>query len=161
MASTTLGRALSFSSGATASSRSRNVMSAGTVGALARNFSLEPGVERHERRGRSRERADRGRWYQTGPAALPGSGGGGGDVTRPRRGAVDASRRAGSAEVFGEERHGAIPQRGSRVRVVHLGPGVVEERMVGAGIDDHLDRLAQAAQLFGQRVGRLGREEVV
>ena len=62
MASTTLGRALSFSRGATASSRSRNVMSAGTVGALARNFSFEPGVERQERRGRSRERADMTRW---------------------------------------------------------------------------------------------------
>ena len=37
-------------------------MSAGTVGALARNFSLEPGVDRQDRRGRSRERADMARW---------------------------------------------------------------------------------------------------
>ena len=33
-------------------------MSAATVGALARNRSLEAGVDRHERRGRSRDRAD-------------------------------------------------------------------------------------------------------
>ena len=58
IASTTLARAPTFSRGATESSRSRNVMSAATVGALARNFSVEPGVDRHERRGRLRERAD-------------------------------------------------------------------------------------------------------
>src|SRR3954468_19156384 len=58
IASTTLGRAASFSSGDTASSRSRKVMSAGIVGPLASIFSLEPGTERHERRGRSRERDD-------------------------------------------------------------------------------------------------------
>ena len=33
-------------------------MSAETVGALARKRSEDPGVERHERRGRLRERAD-------------------------------------------------------------------------------------------------------
>jgi hypothetical protein len=32
------------------------------VGALAKNFSFDPGVERQERRGRSRERADMARW---------------------------------------------------------------------------------------------------
>src|SRR5688572_29348455 len=58
MASTTLARAPSFSRGATESSRSRNVMSAGIVGPLARKRSLEPGTERQERRGRSRVRAD-------------------------------------------------------------------------------------------------------
>jgi hypothetical protein len=36
-------------------------MSAATVGAFVRNFSFEPGVERQERRGRSRERADMAR----------------------------------------------------------------------------------------------------
>src|SRR5437763_16883315 len=58
MASTTLARAASFSRGATESSRSRNVMSAGIVGPLARNRSLDPGTERQERRGRSRVRSD-------------------------------------------------------------------------------------------------------
>src|SRR3954452_8586193 len=58
IASTTLGRAASFSNGDTASSRSRNVMSAGIVGPFASIFSLEPGTDRQERRGRSRERAD-------------------------------------------------------------------------------------------------------
>src|SRR3954453_348225 len=58
MASTTLARAASFSSGATESSRSRNVMSAGTEGPLARKRSLEPGTDRHDRRGRLRLRSD-------------------------------------------------------------------------------------------------------
>src|SRR3954469_7381170 len=58
MASTTLVRAPSFSNGATESSRSRNVMSAGIVGPLARKRSLEPGTDRHERRGRLRLRSD-------------------------------------------------------------------------------------------------------
>ena len=58
MASATLARAASFSSGATESSRSRKLMSAGTVGALARNRSLEPGDDMQERRGRFRERSD-------------------------------------------------------------------------------------------------------
>src|ERR1700733_15369009 len=52
MASTTLARAESFSSGATESSRSRNDMSAGTVGAFSRKRAFEPGVEKHDRRGR-------------------------------------------------------------------------------------------------------------
>ena len=58
MASTTLARAASFSSGATESSRSRNDMSAGTVGAFSRKRAFEPGVEKHERRGRFRLRSD-------------------------------------------------------------------------------------------------------
>jgi hypothetical protein len=52
MASATLARAASFSKGATESSRSRKLMSAGTVGALARKRSFEPGEDMHERRGR-------------------------------------------------------------------------------------------------------------
>ena len=63
MASATLARAASFSDGATESSRSRKLMSAGTVGALARNRSFEPGEDMHERRGRFRERSDMPRWY--------------------------------------------------------------------------------------------------
>src|SRR3954469_25734663 len=66
MASTTLPRAASFSSGATESSRSRNVMSAGMVGPLARKRSLDPGTDRHERRGRSLLRADIRRSYEDG-----------------------------------------------------------------------------------------------
>src|SRR5271155_2302305 len=58
IASTALERAASFSSGATESSRSRNVMSAVTVGALARNRSLDAGVDKQERRGRKRDRSD-------------------------------------------------------------------------------------------------------
>src|SRR3954451_957628 len=58
MASTTFALAASFSSGATESSRSRNVMSAGMVGPFARNRSLDPGTDRHERRGRLRLRPD-------------------------------------------------------------------------------------------------------
>ena len=57
-AAATLARDASFSLGATASSRSRNTMSAGMPGPLPSIFSLEPGMDRHERRGRSRERAD-------------------------------------------------------------------------------------------------------
>src|SRR5262249_37806258 len=55
---TILSRAPSFSSGATASSRSRNTMSAARPGALPSIFSLEPGTDRQERRGRLRERSD-------------------------------------------------------------------------------------------------------
>ena len=58
MASATLARAASFSSGATESSRSRKLMSAATVGALARNRSFDPGEDMQERRGRLRERSD-------------------------------------------------------------------------------------------------------
>ena len=58
MASTTLARADSFSSGATESSRSRNTMSAGSPGPLPSIFSLEPGMDRQERRGRFRVRSD-------------------------------------------------------------------------------------------------------
>src|ERR1700722_14147273 len=93
MASTTLGRAASFSSGATASSRSRKVMSAGTVGALARNFSFEPGVERQERRGRSRDRPDRTKGKQPGPCALRGRSG-------------DVGGRAGDGTAGGPGQHG-------------------------------------------------------
>ena len=58
IALTTLARAATFSFGATESSRSRKLMSAVDVGALARKRSDEPGVDRHERRGRERERSD-------------------------------------------------------------------------------------------------------
>ena len=58
IAFTTLSRAASFSSGATASSRSRKTMSAPRLGALPSIFSLDPGTERQERRGRLRERSD-------------------------------------------------------------------------------------------------------
>src|SRR5580700_9140027 len=64
MASTTLARAESFSSGATESSRSRNDMSAGTVGAFSRKRSFEPGVEKHDRRGRERLRWDMSECYR-------------------------------------------------------------------------------------------------
>jgi hypothetical protein len=40
-------------------------MSAVDVGALARKRSEEPGVERHERRGNERERADMRRAYKS------------------------------------------------------------------------------------------------
>src|SRR3954447_6980636 len=66
MASTTLALAASFSSGATESSRSRNVMSAGTDGPLARKRSLEPGTDRQDRRGRSLVRADMQESYEDG-----------------------------------------------------------------------------------------------
>ena len=61
IASATLARAASFSSGATESSRSRKLMSAATVGALARKRSLDPGEDMQERRGRLRERSDMAR----------------------------------------------------------------------------------------------------
>src|SRR3954454_5826847 len=83
MASTTLARAASFSSGATESSRSRNVMSAGMVGPLARKRSLDPGTERHERRGRSLVRADMPRSYER----------------RPERGQAEPGHHARSYEI--------------------------------------------------------------
>jgi hypothetical protein len=87
MASTTLARAESFSRGATESSRSRNDMSAGTVGAFSRKRSFDPGVEKHDRRGRFRLRWDMHgmlpaapviplRWVGRGPAS-PGMAVGG------------------------------------------------------------------------------------
>src|ERR1700704_5186174 len=55
-ASTTFWRVASFfSSGATASSRSRKTMSAGSAAALASIFGLEPGTARQDRRRRIRE----------------------------------------------------------------------------------------------------------
>ena len=55
-ASTTFWRVASFfSSGATASSRSMNTMSAGSVAAFATIFGLEPGTARQDRRRRIRE----------------------------------------------------------------------------------------------------------
>ena len=55
-ASTTFWRVASFfSSGATASSRSRNTMSAGSAAALASILGLEPGTARQDRRRRIRE----------------------------------------------------------------------------------------------------------
>src|SRR5919108_4199287 len=48
---TTLPRASSLASGATESSRSMNTSSAGSPGALESILGLEPGTERHERRG--------------------------------------------------------------------------------------------------------------
>src|ERR1035437_2229832 len=54
----TLARAESFSLGATESSRSKKTMSATALGAFARKRSDEPGVERHDRRGRLRDRSD-------------------------------------------------------------------------------------------------------
>src|SRR5262245_49811988 len=68
MASTTLARAPSFSRGATESSRSRKTMSAGIPGPLPSIFSLEPGMERQERRGRPRVRADMASAYGGAPA---------------------------------------------------------------------------------------------
>ena len=59
----TLARAATFSLGATESSRSRKEKSVVAVGALARNRSDEPGVERQERRGSARERFDMRRAY--------------------------------------------------------------------------------------------------
>src|SRR3954447_21628948 len=63
MAPMTLPRAASFSSGATESSRSRNTMSAGIPGPLPSIFSLEPGIDRQERRGRLRVRSDMSESY--------------------------------------------------------------------------------------------------
>src|SRR4051794_19614145 len=86
MASTTLARAASFSSGATASSRSRNVMSAGRLGAFPSIFSLDPGTERHERRGRSRLRADMSAMLGGVPAPPPSPLGGDHDEDQHRSG---------------------------------------------------------------------------
>src|SRR3954468_4907474 len=97
IASTTLGRAASFSSGDTASSRSRKVMSAGIVGPLASIFSLEPGTERQERRGRTPGGSDMPRCYEPPPP--------------PRQAATD------SATTWGNGRHGVSP----RVRKVQDG----------------------------------------
>ncbi len=58
MACATRAREASFSFGATASSRSRNTMSAGIPGPLPNIFSDDPGIDKQERRGRSRERGD-------------------------------------------------------------------------------------------------------
>src|SRR3954453_2993994 len=66
-----LSRAAGFSSGATASSRSRNTMSAPRFGPLASIFSLEPGIDRHERRGRLRLRSDIFKGYRAFMVALP------------------------------------------------------------------------------------------
>src|SRR4051812_48700553 len=51
----TSSRAVAFSLWATASSRSRKTSSASSVGAFARNRSLEPGTAWHVRRGRCME----------------------------------------------------------------------------------------------------------
>ena len=51
-------REASFSFGATASSRSKNTMSALVPGPFPIIFSDEPGIARQERRGRFRERKD-------------------------------------------------------------------------------------------------------
>lgn len=53
IASATFDLAASFSRGATESSRSRKVISAGTVGPFWRNLSFDPGTDKHERRGKS------------------------------------------------------------------------------------------------------------
>src|SRR5438045_6905390 len=52
-ASMMLPRAASFSTGATESSRSKKTSSAGRPAALARNFGLEPGTDKHDRRART------------------------------------------------------------------------------------------------------------
>src|SRR5271156_2724363 len=88
MASATLARAASFSSGATESSRSRKLMSAGTVGALARNRSFDPGDDMHERRGRCGGGVGgcRGRGGRGGGGGVGGRGrAGGGPPPRRRR----------------------------------------------------------------------------
>src|SRR5207302_1561724 len=77
MASTTLARAASFSRGATESSRSRKVMSAGTDGPFCRKRSLEPGTDRHERRGRFRVRSDMAASLRVALETLPFEGPGG------------------------------------------------------------------------------------
>ena len=55
-----------------------------------------------------------------------------------------------------------IPERSRRFGgVVDLGTGVVEEGVVGPGVDDDLDVLAELAQLLAERLGGVGGEEVV
>src|SRR5688500_4659335 len=129
-ASTALARADSFSSGATESSRSKKTMSAGRPGALPSIFSLEAGTERQDRRGRFRVRADIRECYES--------------VTA-------------SGQLRPEERDGALPGLRRRVGVVHFGPSVVEEGVVGAGVDEHLHVLAQVAELLLERPHRVGR----
>ena len=88
-------------------------MSAGMPGPLPIIFSDDPGIERQERRGRSRERADM--------AVRLGLHAG----VRPS--ATDHSVERNSSTVLAN----AIDDR----RVVHLGPGVVEERVIGVWVD--------------------------
>src|ERR1700682_5568076 len=71
MASTTLDLEATFSRGPQASSRSRNTMSAGNPAALAIIFSLEPGTDRQERRGKCRVRADMDQMLRVGPDHPP------------------------------------------------------------------------------------------
>src|ERR687891_1267032 len=64
---TTFPRASSLARGATESSRSMNTSSAGSEGALASIFGLDPGTERHDRRGRVTRS---GNWFLPGRLIL-------------------------------------------------------------------------------------------
>ncbi len=84
-----------------------------------------------------------------------GRGGGSGRRHPARR------RRRASPEAGVEEVDGPRPRRGGRVGVVDLGPGVVEEGVVGPVVDVELGVLAQAFELLFERAGRVGSEVLV
>src|SRR5437660_2299309 len=138
-ASTALARAASFSRGATESSRSMNTMSAGRAGALASIFSLDPGTDRQDRRGRVRVRSDMLEAYGTPPTC---------------RQAITLLTELGPQEL-----EGAHPRLAGRLLVVHLRAGVVEERVLGARVHEELALLAQALELVLERLhrGRAGK----
>src|SRR3954453_7683748 len=71
IAFTTFSRAATFPSVETESSRSRNTMSAPRPGALPSIFSLEPGTDRHARRGRLRLRSDMSERVRRPPRPAP------------------------------------------------------------------------------------------
>src|SRR5437899_225516 len=60
-----------------------------------------------------------------------------------------------------EEGDGGGPGPARRLGAVHLGPGVIEEGVVDAGVDGQLDVLAQALELRLQRPHPVGAEEAV
>ncbi len=63
-------------------------------------------------------------------------------------GAPGATRRFASAQMAAEVRDGARERELARRRVVHLGPAVVEERVVGARVHVHHDVLAEVLELL-------------
>ena len=79
----------------------------------------------------------------------------------PGSGSRATSSNGTAAQMRAEERERPAPGLLGGVGVVDLGPGVVEEGVVGAGVDEHLHVLAQVLQLLLQGAHRVGVGEVV
>jgi len=119
-------------------------MSAVTVGALARNRSFEPGVDRQERRAGHVS-------VQTWP-----------DGNKAASAPVGAALRCGgfSPQVLLEEGERRAPQQPRRLLVVHLGRSSLKKR-ARRRVHDHLGVLAEGSQAVGQLGCLLGRERAV